>query len=279
MARGKTVRASHNKARPHSARKASRRRGEQRGQVLVGTSGWSYDHWVGLVYPEGANPRDWLAHYATRLGTVEINASFYHLPKPEMLEGWAAHTPAGFRFAVKAWRRITHYRRLADCGEPLTVFLERVAALGPKLGPVLFQLPPRFGLDLDRLNAFLELLPRDKRFAFEFRDPSWHVEPVYRALAARNAAFCPFQLGKLVGPRVVTADFVYVRLHGPKARYRGDYSKAALADWAKWLRPQMKAGCDVYVYFDNTDEADYAVRDAERLAAMLSEPVTRRRRA
>ncbi|MFZ5789341.1 MAG: DUF72 domain-containing protein [Pseudomonadota bacterium] len=257
--------------------KAPRRQAVQRGQAFVGSSGWSYDHWVGLVYPERAKPRDWLAHYAKRLGTVEINASFYHLPKPEMLEGWAERTPAGFRFAVKAWRRITHYRRLVDCAEPLTVFIERVAALGPKLGPVLFQLPPRFGLDLDRLTAFLALLPEDRRFAFEFRDPSWHVEPVYRALAAKNAAFCPFQLGKLAGPRVVTADFVYVRLHGPKARYRGDYSKAALAGWAKWLRTQMKAGYDTYVYFDNTDEADYAVRDAERLAAMLAEPSRKRR--
>lgn len=236
----------------------------------VGTSGWSYDGWRGRFYPRDLRKRDWLGHYAQSFRTVELNASFYHLPKDTVVGDWAAHTPADFLFAVKAWRAITHYRRLADCADHLKVFYERIAPLGPKAGPVLFQLPPRFGVDLPRLRDFLALLPAGRRHAFEFRDPSWHDEAVYALLAERNAAFCPFEMGPSQAPRVATADFVYVRLHGHRRRYRGDYSHAALRDWADWLHGQKEAGRDVHVYFDNTDEKDFALKNARTLEAMLA---------
>ncbi|MFQ5774968.1 MAG: DUF72 domain-containing protein [Kiloniellaceae bacterium] len=235
----------------------------------VGTSGWSYANWRGLFYPPGLKQREWIGHYAAHLRSVEVNATFYRLPQEKMLSGWAERTPADFLFAVKAWRAISHYKRLGDCEEALKIFLGRIWPLRPKCGPILVQLPPRFARDAARLAAFLALLPEDRRFAFEFRDPSWHDEEVYALLARRNAAFCPFELAGLSAPRVATADFVYVRLHGRKARYRGAYDEAALAEWAGWLAEQMAAGRDVYVYFDNTDEADHAVRDAIRLDRML----------
>lgn len=237
----------------------------------VGTSGWSYDGWRGRFYPRNLRKTAWLGYYAQTFSTVEINASFYHLPKVPVLEGWAAHTPANFRFAVKAWRAITHYRRLADCEDHLRVFYERLAALGDKAGPVLFQLPPRFGIDLPRLEDFLALLPKARRHAFEFRDPTWHDDAVYALLAAHNAAFCPFEMGPSRSPRVATADFVYVRLHGRRRRYRGAYSAAALRDWTGWLGDRMAEGRDAYLYFDNTDEKDFALKNAQTLDAMLSE--------
>jgi len=236
----------------------------------IGTSGWSYDGWRGRFYPRAMRKTAWLGHYANVFRTVEVNASFYHLPKPPVLEGWVAQTPPDFLFAVKAWRAITHYRRLAGCEDHLRVFYERLALLGPKAGPVLFQLPPRFGVDLPRLEDFLAQLPEDRRHAFEFRDPSWHTDAVYALLAEHNAAFVPFEMGPARSPRVATADFVYARLHGHRRRYRGDYGKAALHDWAGWLGTQMDAGRDVHVYFDNTDEKDFAVRNAQALEAMLA---------
>lgn len=244
---------------------------------FVGTSGWSYPHWLGLVYPKGLKPGEWLAHYATLFNTVELNASFYRLPTAKTLEGWRARTPKDFVFALKAWRAITHYKRLNDCADALDAFFERTALLKAKRGPVLFQLPPKFPADPERLDAFLKLLPKRRRFAFEFRDPSWHRRDVYELLEGRNAAFVPFELGKFESSRIATADFVYVRLHGRKGRYRGDYSAAELKDWAAWLRAEMAQGRDAYVYFDNTDEADYAVRNARALDRLLGEDRSRAR--
>jgi uncharacterized protein YecE (DUF72 family) len=238
----------------------------------IGTSGWSYAHWGGGVFfPKGLKKTDWIGYYADRLNSVEINASFYHLPREAVLEGWVARTRDDFLFAVKAWRAITHYRRLADCAEHVETFFRRIAALGGKGGPVLFQLPPRFHADVARLDEFLGLLPKDRRCAFEFRDESWHTDAVYAALAEHNAAFCPFELAGRTAPRMVTADFVYVRLHGRKGRYAGNYGEAELGEWAGWLGARMAEARDVYVYFDNTDEADYALKNAQRLDAMLTE--------
>lgn len=236
----------------------------------VGTSGWSYANWRGPFYPPGLKQTDWLAHYAGYLRSVEINNSFYHLPREAMLARWTERTPPGFLFAVKAWRAITHYRRLADCNDQVAVFFDRLKALGGKCGPVLFQLPPRWHVDTGRLAGFLENLPEGWRYAMEFRDTSWHCDAVYDLLRARNVAFCPFELAELTGPRVVTADFVYVRLHGRHARYRGAYTEGELADWTDWLKANMGEGRDVHVYFDNTDEADHAIRNAERLSELLS---------
>ncbi len=239
----------------------------------IGTSGWAYGNWRGVFYPPGLRQGEWLAHYARFFDTVEVNASFYRLPGEKLIAGWRARTPENFRFAVKAWRAITHFRRLETCEDLLADFFARIALFGDKLGPVLFQLPPRFAADPKRLETFIAGLPRGYRYAFEFRDPSWHVEPVYGVLRAANAAFCPFDLAGLTGPRVVTADFVYVRLHGHERRYRGAYSEALLKDWAAWLRQCLEEGREAWLYFDNTDEAAHAVQDAMRLRSLLGEAV------
>jgi len=236
----------------------------------VGTSGWGYAGWRGLFYPRGLKQSEWIGYYAEHLRSVEINATFYRLPQEKMLRGWFERTPEDFLFSVKAWRGLTHYKRLGDCAGSLKLFLARLLPLKEKCGPILFQLPPRFGCDAPRLEAFLTLLPQERRFAFEFRDPSWHDDTVYELLELHGAAFCPFELGRQRGPRVATADFVYVRLHGRKGRYRGRYGKAALADWGTWLSAQKAEGRDVYVYFDNTDEQDFALRNAQALNALLA---------
>jgi uncharacterized protein YecE (DUF72 family) len=237
---------------------------------FVGTSGWSYPHWRGLFYPKGTKSTEQIAYYAKHYRTVELNSSFYYLPREAVLASWVEKTPADFLFSVKAWRLLTHYKRLSDCEEGLATFFDRISTLEKKCGPVLFQLPPRFKPDGKRLEAFLDLLPRDRRYAFEFRDARWHQAEIYALLQKRNVAFCPFELRSLRSPRIRTADFIYVRLHGRKGAYVGNYSKTALDDWARWLGGEMHTGADVYVYFDNTDEVDYALKNANRLDELLA---------
>lgn len=238
--------------------------------VRVGTSGWSYPNWRELFYPRGVKAAEWLGFYARRFTTVELNASFYRLPTPTMVERWSALTPPGFVFAVKAWRVITHERRLEDCQELLAQFLGRIEPLGAKAGPVLFQLPPRFPADPQRLDRFLGALPPGGRYAFEFRDPSWWQEEVYRRLEDRGASFVCFDLAGLRSPRRATDRLVYARLHGNARRYRGSYPEAVLADWAGWLGAQRAAGRQALVYLDNTMVDDHALQDARTLAAMLA---------
>ena len=238
-------------------------------RARVGTSGWSYPNWRGLFYPPGLRPGDQLGFYARHFTTVELNASFYRLPTPAMIERWSAVTPPGFVFAVKAWRAITHERRLGDCEEPLDRFLSRIEPLDSKLGPVLFQLPPRFPADPARLARFLDLLPPGQRWAFEFRDPSWWRDDVYGLLAGRGAGFVGFDLAGLRSPRLTTGPLAYARLHGHERRYREAYPEAVLADWARWLAAEQTQGREVFAYLDNTMVADHAVRDARTLAALL----------
>lgn len=236
--------------------------------ILVGTSGWHYKHWVGSFYPEGLRPKGFLAFYARHFATTEVNNTFYNLPKPETLAAWRDGTPESFVFACKASRYITHMKKLRDPLESSRRFLAAMEMLGEKLGPMLFQLPPRWRLNLGRLGAFLETLPAGRRTAFEFRDESWFEPAVYELLARHNAAFCIYDLAGQAAPREVTADFVYLRLHGPGKAYQGSYSDDALAGWAARLLTWRKAGLDAFVYFDN-DEKGYAVRDARRLSAMI----------
>lgn len=250
----------------------------------VGTSGWHYPHWSGGFYPKDVPAKSYLTYYAGIFETVEINSSFYRLPSEETLRGWVEHTPPGFVFACKASRYITHRKKLKDPCESLMLFLQRISVLGDKLGPVLFQLPPRWRPDAARLEGFLEALPRDQRFTFEFRDLRWNTPEVMGLLERSGSAFCCFDLGGTASPIRVTADFVYIRLHGPGAPYRGSYSDACLADWAARIAAWRAGGLDVYCYFDN-DEHAYAPRNAESLIEKLhnlradAAPVQRRRSA
>lgn len=235
-------------------------------RIHVGTSGWHYPHWRGPFYAERLPSAEMLGFYCRRLRTVEINSSFYRLPARGTFRQWRRATPENFLFAVKASRYLTHMKKLKDPKAPLRQFLAHVEALGPKLGPILFQLPPRWRRDAARLREFLAALPRKRRYAFEFRDPDWFHTEVYQLLEQHNAAFCVFDLAGQESPRRLTADFAYLRLHGPSAwRYAGRYSPAQVRDWHDTCREWIAQGArDVFVYFDN-DQAGYAALNALEL--------------
>jgi len=206
--------------------------------------------------------------YVQHFDTVEINNSFYKLPEIRTFESWREATPNRFLFAVKASRFLTHNKKLKDPENALNNFLPRAEALGGKLGPILFQLPPRWKVNVERLQQFLEALPSYHRYAFEFREPSWNSPRVFETLRQYNAAFCIHELAGFHSPLEVTADFTYVRLHGPGGKYQGSYSAARLQKWASWIeawRPRLRA---IHVYFDN-DQAGYAAQNALQLKKMV----------
>lgn len=238
-------------------------------EVRIGTSGWHYPHWRGPYYPETLPSSRLLEFYVRDFDSVEINNSFYHLATADTFKAWRKKTPDNFSFSVKGSRFITHQKKLTDPSRILERFIPVVAGLGHKLGPILFQLPPRWHCNVDRLVAFLEALPLGYRYSFEFRDASWHSPAVYRALRQHNAAFCLYELAGFRTPLVVTSDFAYIRLHGPGKAYQGKYSSAALRAWARRLDQWSKQLAAAYVYFDN-DEAGYAVHNASELKRMLS---------
>jgi len=233
----------------------------ERGSILIGTSGYVYRHWrKGVFYPIGLKVRDELSYYAARLPTVELNNPFYRLPTAEMFARWRALTPEGFEFAVKASRFITHIKRLRDTTNEIELFMSRARKLGPKLGPVLFQLPPNQQLDLIRLREFLPLLGSGQRWALEFRHPSWHTNEVYRALAEHGVALCIPVGGGLHPDRITTADFSYIRMHRGQEP-GGGFSAEELRVWSAQVRALSSVGKDVYMYFNN-DWEGYAIRDA-----------------
>ena len=184
------------------------------GTVRIGCSGWIYRHWRGLFYPEKMAQRLWYAHYAETFSTVELNTSFYHLPKADTFTKWRDQAPPGFRYAVKAPRFITHMKKLMDCAEPVEEFLKRARNLGETIGPILYQLPPRWGLNLERLEAFASLLPRDLNHVFEFREKSWISEDVLAWLDARGLSFCVHDMAGSATPRWAAGPIAYVRFHG-----------------------------------------------------------------
>lgn len=208
-----------------------------------------------------------LAHYVQHFDTVELNNSFYHLPKRPALESWRDSTPPGFCFAVKGSRFLTHMKKLKDPEQGLERFLNAVEILEQKLGPILFQLPPNWELDAERLRDFIRLLPADRHYAFEFRNETWNVPQVYELLAKYNIAYCIYDLSGFQSPVEVTADYSYIRLHGPGGKYQGSYSEAALTKWAEWIRNGRTRLKGVYVYFDN-DQAGYAAENAARLKVL-----------
>lgn len=238
------------------------------GIVRIGTSGWHYDHWIGPFYPPDMTADKMLTFYAAHFSTVEINYTFYRLPSAEAVAAWREQTPENFIFACKASRYTTHVKRLKDAPRSFEKFFPRIEPLGSRLGPILFQTPPRFRLDLARLEAFVSALPQQHAYAFEFRDPRWFSEAVRDVLTRHRCAFCIFDIAGLQSPQWLTADFAYLRLHGPGGKYQGSYSETALRAWAKLVRSFARRGCDVYCYFDN-DEAGFAPQDAQRLRKIL----------
>ena len=242
---------------------------EGKARVLIGTSGWSYDHWEGPFYPEGLASAKRLEFYSQHFSTVEINTSFYHIPQEKTVFRWKEIVPENFAFAVKAPRFITHMQKLK---EPRSArrFIERMEALGDKLEVVLFQLPPFWSKDALRLSRFLAHLPKNHRYAFEFREASWYDREVYSILEQGGAALTSHDLHQIESPIEVTAEFTYLRFHGTIGTYGGKYSRLQLARQEKRIRRFLAQGLDVYAYFNN-DERGFAVENAKELA-MLLEP-------
>ena len=237
-------------------------------KVHIGTSGWHYKHWIGTFYPPDMRPAQMLRWYSERFDTVEINNSFYRLPAVAALESWCRETPPEFCFAVKASRYITHNRKLNNPESANEKFISLVENLGRRLGPILFQLPPSWKVNVDRLDQFLAALPRTHRYAFEFRNPTWNVAAVYEALRRHNAAYCIYELAGFQSPIEITADFTYVRLHGPGNKYQGDYSRQILRNWTKRIEAWRRKLRHVFVYFDN-DQAGFAPKNALELRKMI----------
>jgi uncharacterized protein YecE (DUF72 family) len=230
--------------------------------TLIGTSGFSYAPWRGSFYPEKLPESRMLSYYSERLGAVEINNTFYRMPGAETLRKWAAETPAGFQFALKSPRRITHEKKLIDAGESVARLYDAAAALGPKRGPVLFQLPPFLRKDLPRLTDFLALLPAGAQAAIEFRHASWFSPDVYEVLRGREAALCIAESEELVTPMEATAPWGYLRLR------RQDYDEAGLRAWADRLRAQPWQTAFVFL---KHEDAGRGPALAARLREMIAE--------
>jgi uncharacterized protein YecE (DUF72 family) len=222
----------------------------RKAQVYAGTSGYSYPEWKGSFYPEKYPQSKFLEFYASKFSTVEINNTFYRFPKASLLEGWRDGTPDGFTFAVKANQGITHKGRLQDVEELTRDFVERCRLLDSKLGPILFQLPPYFKRDDDRLVNFLDSLDPRLRYAFEFRHESWFDDAVFNLLADSGTALCVSEGDKLDTPRIATGSFVYARLR------RDEYSDEELAGWQGWMSDQASAGRDVFAYLKHDEEGE-----------------------
>lgn len=234
-------------------------------KLHIGTSGWHYKHWIGEYYPDNTKPADMLSIYLKDFSTVEINNSFYRLPERKTFENWAAAVPDNFIFAVKASRYITHIRKLSEGKLGLEKLQERITPLKNKAGPLLFQLPPGWAYNGERLSEFLDALPQGYRYAFEFRNHSWYNQEAYSMLSKRQAAFVIYELEGHISPEVLTADFAYLRLHGPGGKYQGSYDEDTLKRWlekfAKWSDNGIY---EVYCYFDN-DQKGYAAFNAKRM--------------
>ena len=230
-------------------------------QLFAGTSGYAYPSWKPAFYPPDVPAKRFLEHYASRLNSTEINYTFHRLPARKSLEEWVAHTPANFVFSLKAHMKLTHVLRLRECNEFLRVFLNAIDGLRVvgRLGPVLFQLPPNMKCDVPLLQAFMDLLPEDMRFAWEFRNPSWLADEVYALLERENACLCLAESEKLVIPKVLTADFAYFRLRKP------GYTPEERAEIAGEVQKLIGDGRDVFVYFKHEESPEGALYAEELL--------------
>jgi uncharacterized protein YecE (DUF72 family) len=239
-------------------------------KVWIGTSGWTYDGWRGPFYPEDIPKKEWLAWYASRFATTEINGSFYRTPSLAAVRGWRDQTPAHFQFAWKASKFITHWKRLTEkCENSIDLMETRLEALAPKLGAVLFQLPPQFTKNRQRLASFLTMLPPRHRYAFEFRHKSWYDDDVFELLHVHDVALCLSDHHDAPAPWEVTARHVYVRGHGPDGRYRDHYPVKTLRVWARHIGKWRRQRRTVFVFFDN-DQKSAAPADACRLVEILA---------
>lgn len=240
----------------------------KKGKVRIGTSGWFYGHWDSVFYPEDLQTKDLLPFYAQSFDTVEINTTFYHLPKEESVKNWHDRVGKGFVFSVKLSRYITHQKKLLCDKKSVQIFLKLMKPLKSKLGCILIQLPPSFGYDYVRLETFFEMLPKKKRFAVEFRNESWFTKDVMELLRKFHIALCISDIKKYPIAETITSDFVYIRLHGSQRAYKGEYGPKRLKPWLNKITKWANSGLDVYCYFDN-DEKGYAIADAKLLKSLM----------
>jgi uncharacterized protein YecE (DUF72 family) len=245
-------------------------RGEAASRVHVGCSGWVYRHWKDGFYPAGLPQKRWFAHYSAEFDTVEINASFYRLPRPETFDGWKEKAPDGFCYAVKVNRFITHMKKLLECSGTVDEFIDLARRLGPHLGPLLYQLPPSLKRNDERLDAFLARLPRDLQHVVEFRSTDWYAEEVLELLDRHRVGFVTHDLVGLATPRWASGRTAYVRFHGTGGKYRGRYSADQIGDWARWLVEQGRNGRSAWAYFNNDIGGD-AIEDAKALKAAVED--------
>jgi uncharacterized protein YecE (DUF72 family) len=245
-------------------------RTRRRQQIRVGCSGWQYKHWRGTFYPYDLPQARWFAHYALTFDTVEINNSFYRLPEASTFVKWREQAPAAFLYAVKASRFLTHMKKLKDPEDPLFRFLDNVRHLGPHQGPLLYQLPPRWPIDVDRFEIFLRTLRHvsdrlhiRRYHVVEFREPTWYDDRIFDLLRRYDVALCLHDMQGSATEKMVVGPFVYVRFHG-WTKYAGRYEDERLDEWADWLGERIAEGMDVFAYFNN-DVGGHAPRDAVRL--------------
>ena len=237
-------------------------------RVRIGCSGWNYKHWRERFYPRGLPARSWFQYYAEHFDTVEINNSFYRLPAAETFDKWREQAPPDFCYAVKANRFLTQAKKLKDCEEPLARMMPPFRHLGDRLGPILYQLPPSLKLNLERLESFLELVPKDVTNVFEFRDKSWYVPDTLALLDQHGASFCVHDMAGSASERLAVGHAAYVRFHGGAGKYWGRYSDEVLLSWTDWIVAQARAGRQVWCYFNN-DIDGHAIHDAQTLKAMV----------
>jgi uncharacterized protein YecE (DUF72 family) len=239
-------------------------------QVRIGCSGWVYKHWRGLLYPEELPQRLWFGRYAEEFDTVEINNSFYRLPAGDTFEKWRKQAPPGFCYALKANRYLTQAKKLKDCEEPLERMMTAVRRLGDRLGPMLYQLPPTMKINLERLQSFLDILPKDVTSVFEFRNSSWYEPELYALLERYGASFGVHDMPGSASERIAVGPIVYVRFHGGEGKYWGRYSDEGLLEWTDWLLNQTKRGRSARCYFNN-DIHGHAIEDARTLKSMVGQ--------
>ncbi len=238
-------------------------------KVYIGTSGWQYPDFSELFYPRGVEKNEQLTYYSRKFNSVEINNTFYHLPKEDSVKRWYEQVAEKFVFSIKASRYITHMKNLMDPEETLPNFYERIGTLRDKCGPILFQLPPRWQINQTRFAQFLQHLPKENRHVFEFRNPTWLKDDIYDLLEKHRAAFCIYDINYKLSPLITTTDFVYIRLHGPGKAYQDPYDLESLKQWGNRIQAWLESDLDVYCYFDNTYQG-HAWENARNLQSIIS---------
>jgi uncharacterized protein YecE (DUF72 family) len=240
-------------------------------RILIGTSGWHYASWSGAFFPEALPLKQRLAFYSSQFQTTELNSVFYRTPTPLAVRSWRDQSGEDFIFAWKASKFITHWKRLSSQADTSLALLEsRIKLLGAKAGPILFQLPPNLKVDQGRLESFCQLLSKRRRYTFEFRHPSWYTGSILRVLSKHNISLCISDHCDAPAPWKRTADFVYIRGHGPTGHYKGHYAGRTLAEWSDRIKRWSRRGFEIYVYFDN-DQKSAAPADARRLREQLGQ--------